>query len=221
MREIIVMIYSLVKNKIDVFLFKRKWRRKNPHNKTAAADLFNDNLVSVGKHTYGRLKVLTYNNSSRLVIGNYCSIGPEVCFIVSADHFLDRISTFPYRVMVLDEQYEGVSKGDIIIGDDVWIGYGVTILSGVHIGQGAVIAAGAVVDRDVDPYAVAGGVPARTIKYRFDEETRDFFCELDYSSLDDQLIKAHSEELYTTLEGRSFEGIQKLYTWFPKRENSV
>ncbi len=214
----IFMLIKLIKSKIDVFVFKRKWRNKNVHNQTAAADLFNDRVVSVGKCTYGKLHVLTYDNVSKLVIGNYCSIGPEVWFIVSADHYSNTISTFPYRVMVLNEPIEGVSKGDIIVDDDVWIGHGVIILSGVHIGQGAIIAAGAVVTCDVLPYMIVGGVPAKIIKKRFSDEVINFMKTLDYNKLDKSMIKEHINDLYLDVNGMKPEDVRDLYKWFPKKE---
>ena len=149
------------------YLFHRKWNRRNRHNFTHAKNLFDIDKVSVGIATYGELNVLTYNNENVLRIGNYCSIGPNVWFVVSADHRLDCISTYPFRNKFYEREFlEAISKGDIIVEDDVWIGCNVTILSGVHIGQGAVIAAGAVVNKDVPDYAIVGGVPAKVLKYR-------------------------------------------------------
>ena len=82
----------------------------------------------------------------------------------------------------------------------MWIGYRATILSGVHIGQGAVIAAGAVVTKDVPPYAIVGGVPARVIKFRFGEEVLTRLGKLDYSKLSEIWIKEHIDELYETVD---------------------
>ena len=113
--------------------------------------------------------------------------------------------------------YEGVSKGDIHLDDDVWIGYGATILSGVHIGQGAVIAAGAVVTRDVPPYAVAGGVPAKVIEYRFNEEIISFLLTLDYSKLDSKLITEHLDDLYVSIDELSLSDLEMKFKWFPKK----
>jgi acetyltransferase-like isoleucine patch superfamily enzyme len=127
--------------------------------------------VQVGKHTYGlrRGMVLIARGSERLTIGSYCSIGEGVRFLFG-EHALSRISTFPLRTLLLGDgttNRDAVDKGPITIGHDVWIGANAIVLSGVTIGNGAVIAAGAVVTRDVPPYAVAAGVPARVIKYRF------------------------------------------------------
>ena len=101
---------------------------------------------------------------------------------------------------MLGESLEGTSKGDIIVADDVWIGYRATILSGVHIGQGAVIAAGAVVTKDVPPYAIVGGVPARVIKYRFPEEMVGELMRIDYSKLTEEMVREHIEDLYSALK---------------------
>lgn len=91
------------------------------------------------------------------------------------------------------------------------------ILSGVHIGQGAVVAAGAVVTKDVPPYAIVGGVPAKVIKYRFSPEVIEQLLKLDYSKLTDDMIRERIDELYTSLEGKSLEEVEKLLEWFPKK----
>ena len=137
--------------------FGRRWRKKNLHNETFAEGLFDEKKVTVGKYSYGPIKVVDYGNTSNLKIGNYVSIAHGVTFLLNSDHYVDRISTFPFRVKVLKEASEVVSKGDIIIDDDVWIGQNATILSGVRIGQGAVVAAGGVVTHDVPPYSIVGG----------------------------------------------------------------
>ena len=107
----------------------------------------------------------------KIKIGSYTSIAPNVT-ITEFNHDIKKPSTyaFNYNVYCGDFKQDIVSKGDIIIGEDVWIGSNVSILSGVNIGRGAVIAAGAVVDKDVEPYSVVGGVPAKLIKMRFTPE---------------------------------------------------
>lgn len=189
-------------NIFSLMRFRRTWRKKNLHNTTIAANHFNINLVSVGKMTYGAIRVLTYNNNSLLSIGNYCSIAPEVVFILSADHNLDKLSTFPFKVKILYQAYEGVSKGDIIVDDDVWIGYRSIILSGVHIGQGAVIAAGSVVTKDVPPYAIVGGTPAKVIKFRFNADIIKKLRKIDYGNITREKIESNIDLLYreTTTE---------------------
>ena len=113
---------------------------------------------------------------------------------------------------------EATSKGDIIIDDDVWIGYRSIILSGVHIGQGAVIAAGAVVTKDVPPYTIVGGVPAKVIKYRFTSEITDYLLTMDYSKLDQDMIERHIDALYMQISTIEINELKRIYDWFPKKE---
>jgi serine acetyltransferase len=111
---------------------------------------------------------------------------------------------------------EAFSKGNIVIDDDVWIGYGVTILSGVHIGQGAVVAAGAVVTKDVPPYAIVGGVPAKIIKYRFSPEIIEELMKIDYSKLEEDDIKNHIDDLYSEI--KTVEDAKKIVGWMQKED---
>ena len=118
-------------------------------------------------------------NQDRLIIGKFCSIACGVKFLFnSANHTLKSLSnyTFPLFFEEWGLNKKNVAsawdnKGDIIIGNDVWIGYEAVIMAGVHIGDGAVIAARAVVTKDVPPYTIVGGTPARKIRMRFEEET--------------------------------------------------
>lgn len=189
----------MLKNWLKKQFFKIKWRKKNKHNHTMPSCIFPIDSVVVGKGTYGGLNVLKYNDSFNLYIGHYCSIGPEVVFILNADHQTSTISTYPFKVKYLGFSGESVSKGDIVIKDDVWIGYGAIILSGVNIGQGAVVAAGSVVTKNVPPYAIVGGNPAKIIKYRFDQNTIDHLLTIDFSLFDCSFIKNNIDLLYLNL----------------------
>ena len=118
-------------------------------------------------------------NKDRLIIGKFCSIACSAKFLFnSGNHKMASLSTytFPLFFEEWDLEKENVAqawdqKGDIIIGDDVWIGYEAVILPGVTIGDGAVIGCRAVVTKDIPPYTIVGGVPAKPIRKRFDEET--------------------------------------------------
>ena len=198
-------------DRFSLILFRKRWRNTNRFNTTIPLNIFDINSVFIGKHTYGGIAVLNYNNYYKLTIGNYCSIATDVMFILDADHYTKHISSFPFKVKMLGEQFEGVSKGDIIVDDDVWIGYGATIMSGVHISQGAVIAAGAVVTKDVPPYAIVGGVPAKVIKYRFEPEMIEKLLKVDYSKLTKEMIEDHIDDLYVDLKDAS------QLDWMPKK----
>ena len=118
-------------------------------------------------------------NHERLVIGKFCSIACGVKFLFnSANHTLKSLSSYTFPLFYEDWGLEKSNvatawdnKGDIVIGNDVWIGYEAVIMAGVHIGNGAIIAARAVVTKDVPTYTIVGGVPARPIRKRFDEDT--------------------------------------------------
>jgi len=112
----------------------------------------------------------------KLIIGKFCMIASDVLFIMNgANHLSDAISTYPFAIFGDDwsEAMEGKSyptNGDTIIGNDVWIGFGATIMPGVKIGDGVIIATKSVVTKDVEPYAIVGGNPAKEIRKRFSEE---------------------------------------------------
>jgi virginiamycin A acetyltransferase len=125
-------------------------------------------------------------NHDRLVIGKFCSIACGARFLFnSANHTMGSLSTYPFPLFFeewgldrTDVAQAWDNKGDIVIGNDVWIGYEAVIMAGVTIGDGAVIGARAVVTKDVPPYTIVGGVPARPIRLRFLQETVDALLEL-------------------------------------------
>lgn len=113
----------------------------------------------------------------KLIIGKFCTIASDVTFIMNgANHLTDAISTYPFAIF--GEGWEGAMegreyprKGNITIGNDVWIGYNATIMAGITVGDGAIIATNATVVKDVPPYTIVGGNPAREIRQRFDQKT--------------------------------------------------
>jgi acetyltransferase-like isoleucine patch superfamily enzyme len=140
-------------------------------------------FLFMAEHSYGKPTVHVYAGDQRCVrVGRFCSLASGVEFFVGGMHRADWISTYPFRVRfdlpgaLTDGQPH--SRGDIEIGNDVWIAAGATILSGVTIGDGAVVGAGAVVSRDVRPYSVVAGNPAREVRRRFDDEAVDQLLKL-------------------------------------------
>jgi virginiamycin A acetyltransferase len=147
----------------------------------------NPNII-VGDYTYyddfedvhnfeKNVKYLFDFTGDRLIIGKFCMIASGVTFIMNgANHLSEAISTYPFAIFGngWEKAMEGRSyphKGDLRIGNDVWIGYNATIMTGVTIGDGAIIATNATVVKDVAPYTIVGGNPAREIRKRFPEAT--------------------------------------------------
>ena len=191
--------YSLIgdiKRRLQLEYLRLQWYKRNKNNDTTLKNIFNIDCVEVGNYTYGYLYVMSSGNDAKLRIGNYVSIATDVKFLLRGEHALNTISTFPIQVKVLCEgEDESFAKGDIVVDDDVWIGQNAIILSGVHIGQGAVIAAGSVVTKDVEPYAIVGGNPARVIKKRFNEEIINELLKIDFSSISKAGWAQHKELL--------------------------
>ena len=156
-------------------------RTINPHNLTQVhlAHLIarKPAQFSVGTFTYGRPKVRFPESGAALAIGRYGSIADGVELLLGGNHRTDWVTTYPFPALPgLWPEAAGVTdfsgtRGAISIGHDVWIGSQAMILSGVSIGHGAVIAARSVVTRDMPPYAIVAGNPARVIRLRFDEAT--------------------------------------------------
>jgi len=130
----------------------------------------------VGDGTYGIPIVRDWNEGSTLEIGSYCSISWNVKIYLGGLHRTDWVSQYPFPAYwppANDIKNYGGTKGDVLIGSDVWVCENAIILSGVSIGHGAVIANSAVVTKDVQPYEIVGGNPAKHIRYRFEKEIRE------------------------------------------------
>lgn len=201
----------MIKYYIKLIIFRIRWRKQNNHNRTTVHRLFDLKKVTVGRETYGALNVYSYSDDKeKLVIGNYVSIAGDVKFLLGGNHKMDAVTSFPIERFFLSGIDEAWSKGPIIIEDDVWIGMNAIILSGVHIGQGAVISAGAVVTKDVEPYSIVGGNPAKLIKYRFDASLREKLQLVNFERIDEELIKENESIFIGTVSEKKIDEILRL-----------
>lgn len=209
----ILKIYFYFSRIVKIFFFRRSWRKINIHNETIAKDIFPKNIVTVGRKSYGFIDIkYFFHDKERLQIGNYVSIADNVQFILGGNHTINIISTFPLysKLIKLSPKHDAHTKGSIIIEDEVWIGNGSTILSGVKIGKGAIIAAGAVVTKDVLPYMIVGGNPAKVIKSRFNEEIINALNNLNISDFDEKVIIENIEEFYQPIDLKQIEKLNKI-----------
>ena len=153
----------------------------NPNIIVGDYTMYNDFATDPAKFEKNNVLYHYPINNDKLIIGSFCSIACGAKFLfTSANHAKKSLSTYPFPIFFeewdLDKndiRSAWDNKGDTVIGNDVWIGYEAIILSGVHIGDGAIVGARSVVTKDVPPYTVVGGVPAKKIKMRFDQDTID------------------------------------------------
>ena len=150
--------------------------------------------MSYGKHTYGRPTISWENENAKLIVGNFCSIAGGVKVYLGGNHRTDWITTYPFGHIHqhIFNKFDGSghpsTKGNVIIGNDVWIGDNVTIMSGVNIGDGVVIANNSHVVKDIEPYSLVGGNPAKLIKYRFTQQQIEKLLEIKWWYWDDEKI---------------------------------
>jgi acetyltransferase-like isoleucine patch superfamily enzyme len=171
-------VASILSVELNPFSSKRKRPLVTRHMRYTR-EVLKGKYFEIGEYTYG-IPIVSPSLGSKLKIGKFCSIPWDVNVELRGDHRTNHVTTYPFHIFVDDwpgakglkeEEVGAVSKGDVIIGNDVWFGFGATVLSGVTIGDGAAIGAKAVVTKDVEPYAIVAGNPARVIGKRFDEET--------------------------------------------------
>ena len=156
---------------------------------------------NIGRFTYVTRNCLLQNTE----IGSFCSIS-ENCVIGMPSHPINMVSTSP--VFLQGKNYLKVNFAHIpyndcertVIGNDVWLGQDVKVKAGVKIGDGAVVAAGAVVTKDVPPYAVIGGVPAKIIKYRFDEETIENLQATKWWEKEESILRKNAKTFCSTVD---------------------
>ena len=162
-------------------------------------------LLTAGHGTYAAQMIMDYGSlRSHILVGRYTSIGYRVIAEIGSNHNHQLVTTYPFRDFMLREQgrvgedvnhfYES-NHYQIMIGNDVWVGEGVKLLGGIRIGNGAVIGAGAVVAKDVPPYAVVVGNPARVVKYRFSREVIERLERIKWWYWDEATIRARLPEM--------------------------
>jgi acetyltransferase-like isoleucine patch superfamily enzyme len=159
--------------------------------------------VTIGRYTYGADDILVrqWGEGAALRIGAFCSISSSVMVFLGGNHRTDWITTFSFG-HIFQSELGGddiighpATNGDVVIGNDVWVGHGVTILSGVTVGDGAVLAANATVTKDVQPYEIVGGNPAKLIRRRFDDTLIDLLLELRWWDLPVETIREINDKL--------------------------
>jgi len=157
--------------------------------------------VEIGKWTYvwGDSKIYVFSFKDTVKIGKFCSIADGVKILSGGEHgHRMRVANYPIRAHMLNiKSYpDALSRGPVVIGNDVWLGSHALILSGVNIGDGAVVGAGAVVVKDIPPYAIVVGNPAKIIGYRFSEEIIMKLLEIKWWNWNDERIISCSNEFY-------------------------
>lgn len=147
-----------------------------------------------GKHSYGKPHILWGNSKTKLIIGSFCSIADNVTIYLGGNHNINWVTTYPFGHIQkhiftnFDGKGHPKTKGNVVIGNDVWISENVTILSGVKIGDGAIIANNSHCVKDVEPYSLVGGNPAKFIKYRFTKEQINKLLKIKWWNWSDEKI---------------------------------
>ncbi|WP_234822902.1 CatB-related O-acetyltransferase [Ensifer adhaerens] len=161
--------------------------------------------VKIGRHTYGIKPdtIYHFDKNNPLTIGNFCSFADEVVLLNRANHPTNFASTYPLKELFIPSMNGGLNlldQGGIEIGHDVWVGRRAIILPKVKIGNGAIIGAGSIVTKDVPPYAIVAGNPAKLIRYRFDICTILALQKIEWWNWDDNKIKNHLDDLFLPIE---------------------
>jgi acetyltransferase-like isoleucine patch superfamily enzyme len=163
--------------------------------------------MEIGKHSYCHRDTLVLqwaSDTAKLYVGKFCSIAAHLTVYLGGNHRTDWITTYPFGHInqhifnTFDGTGHPSTKGSVVIGNDVWIGNNVTIMSGVKIGDGAVIAANSHVVKDVEPYSITGGNPAKVVKYRFNPDQIQKLLEIKWWDWEDDKINKYAPQLCST-----------------------
>lgn len=177
-------------------------------------------IILTGRHSYGldNITIKSWGEGAHLFVGGFCSIAGDQKVFVGGNHRTDWATTFPFGHLLQETFPAGavngsahpVSKGHVVIEHDVWIGNGCTIMSGLTIGSGSVIAAKSVVVKDVPPYTIVGGNPARTLKKRFSDSIIEQLLEIQWWNYDDATINKIVTRLQQPLKQSIIDEIKTL-----------
>ncbi|HAR97340.1 MAG TPA: acetyltransferase [Syntrophus sp. (in: bacteria)] len=181
---------------------RREFARRFPGALISPHSIIPKGDIAIGRGTYGCLHIQTFHPSDRVSIGRYCSIAPEVLILAGGGHRTDLPSTYPFRKKFNpeNENTDVVSKGAVVIGNDVWIGARALVLSGVTIGDGAVIAGGSVVVKDIPPFAITGGNPAKVLRLRLPEAAIAAMLRIRWWEWDEERIRREMDGFYESPE---------------------
>lgn len=168
-------IWNKVLNKFISIINKLKTKETVKDTTFFSKDYPHTDNVFFGDFTYGNPDILQWNEGTKLTIGKFCSIAGNVKIFLGGNHRADWISTYPFNSLpnifpdLVNVKGHPSSKGDVIIGNDVWLADSCVILSGVNIGDGAIVGANSVVSKNIEPYQVYAGNPAKLVRTRFEE----------------------------------------------------
>ena len=167
----------------------------------------NIHLWKADRGTYfdRNVNIISWSDKFKINIGKYCSIGRDCNFFLHANHRYDWVTTSsqlwgpvtPEIAQMHMEMGHPTCNGDITVGSDVWIGAKATIMSGVKIGDGAIVAANSVVTKDVEPYSIVGGNPAKHIRYRFSEKQIEDLLKISWWNWNETKIKEEAMVLWS------------------------
>jgi len=207
-------IYAVILNKLSKKDIQFKIHSQSYNKAEQLSNAITQGKITIGDYTYidnthGQTKILCFKQSETVVIGKFCSIASNVRIFGGGEHNINLISTYPLKKFFQSYGVDPnvISKGPTIIGNDVWIGMNSIILSGVSIGDGAIIGAGSVVTKDVLPYAIVAGNPAKLIRHRFNEKQIEKLLQIQWWNWPLEKIIANIDCFY----GKPKTFIEKFY----------
>lgn len=199
-------------SKVDVMRYYEEYVREEHQKK------YQTEKTSVGVFSYGIPHITYFGNDSNLYIGKYCSIARNVTIMLGGDHQPQWCTTYPFNDMFTgmfpEIENNPSSKGDVVIGNDVWIADGAKIMSGVTIGNGAVICANALVNKDVAPYTMVAGIPAKPTRKRFSDEIIEKLQEIKWWDWD-------YEDVYDAIPILQSEQMERLFQYYEEKVRAI